>query len=126
METATKTSIQEKRSKLNAVSLKAKELREKLIEQADTPEKAETYAKMSINEIIVQFFYKTDKDNVFKTFKTWLKDGHAVRKGEKAFLLWGRKNQETQKPNGETQTEELEFFPITYVFSNNQVDPINR
>ena len=48
------------------------------------------------------------------------------QKGEKAFLLWGRKKQENTKPNGETTTEELEFFPLTYVFSNNQVKPLNN
>lgn len=118
--------IQEKRQQLNAVSIKAKEIKEKLILNAETDEKAELYAKMSINEIIVQFFYRTNKDYEFKTFRTWLKDGFVVNKGETAFLLWGRKKQEIKKPNGETKTEELEFFPITYVFSNNQVQPFQN
>ena len=110
-----KETIQEKRKRLHELSIKAKELQE-------TGEMAD----LTINQIIVEHFYKSDQDREFKTFKTWIKDGFAVRKGEKAFLLWGRKKQEVQKPSGETETEELEFFPITYVFSNNQVDPLKN
>jgi len=126
MATITKESIQEKRTRLNELSQRAKKLREKIIDSAETPEAAEKYAKMRVNQILVEFFYKSDKDQVFKTFKSWLKDGQVVNKGEKAFLLWGRKNQETTTPQGATKTEELEFFPITFVFSNNQVKPLKN
>ena len=85
-----------------------------------------TLEEMTVNQIIVNHIYKDDQNLNFDTFKGWLKKGFAVRKGEKAFLLWGRKKQTAIKPNGEERTEELEFFPVTYVFSNVQVDPLKN
>lgn len=80
---------------------------------------------MTVNQLIVEHIYKDEENKKFNTFKGWIKDGFSVRKGQKAFLLWGRKKQTVEKPNGEEKTEELEFFPITFVFSNKQVHPLN-
>ena len=81
---------------------------------------------MTINELIVSQIYKDEQNQSFNTFKGWIKNGYAVRKGEKAFLLWGRKKQNVEKPSGEQKTEELDFFPVSYVFSNAQVAPISN
>lgn len=84
---------------------------------------------MSINEVLVQEFYTDEKNQEFKTFLQWQKEGYKVKKGSEAFLVWGRpraiekaneaKSQNT--PEGEADDED-DFFPLCYLFSNNQVD----
>lgn len=122
METAErKESIQEKRERLKDLSSRAKAIREELIKKSKTPQQVEALEAMTINEIIVKYIYKDENNQNFDTFKGWIKNGFAVRKGEKAFLLWGRKKQTVEDAEGQEKTEELEFFPVTYVFSNQQV-----
>lgn len=122
--TEIKLTIQEKREKLKDLSSRAKAIREELLKKCENPEQVELMEAMTVNQIIVNHIYKDEDNSNFDTFKGWIKKGFAVRKGEKAFLLWGRKKQEVQNPHGETKTEELQFFPVTYVFSNKQVAPL--
>lgn len=81
---------------------------------------------MSVNEILVQEFY-TDKENTeFKTLLQWNKEGFKVKKGAVSFLVWGKprtkeKEQEEQNPPSEEEKED-EFYPLCYLFSNNQVE----
>lgn len=126
METAQKTTIQEKREILKDFSSRAKAIREELLKQCKHPEEEELIEAMTINQLIVEHIYTDEQHQKFNTFKGWIKDGFVVKKGEKAFLLWGRKKQEIEKPNGDQKTEELDFFPITFVFSNNQVEPLKN
>ncbi len=77
---------------------------------------------MKVNEILINEFY-TDEDNYeFKTFHDWLKEGKKVRKGEKAFLIWGKPR--TKEKETKTEEEKEEFYPICYLFSNNQVENV--
>lgn len=119
-------SIQEKRAKLREISAKAKEIKNQLIEDATTPEQALFYSAMSVNDVIIKYFYKSPEHQEFHTFKGWLKEGSCVKKGETAFLVWGRPKavQEQEKnPNAEND-DESEFFPVSYIFSNAQVQPL--
>lgn len=80
---------------------------------------------MSINEILVEVFY-TDKENFeFNTFKQWKQKGMNIKKGATAFLVWGskRKNKEVQAEPVSEDEKTFEFFPVCYLFSNNQVQP---
>lgn len=78
----------------------------------------------TINQAIVAECYTSKKHHEFKTFKQWSKEGFSVKKGEKAFLVWGRpkeaQEQEAGKP--EPNEDERTFFPIAFVFSNAQVE----
>ena len=80
-------------------------------------------AEMSINEILIKHFYTSEKDTEFKTLHQWNKDGFNVNKGSKAFLIWGKPKaiDKTENPDKEEATDEAEFFPICFLFSNNQV-----
>lgn len=121
-------SIQEKRQKLRELSQQAKALKETLIEGATTPENALYYSSLTVNDVIIKQFYKDDKNTEFHTFKGWLKEGHAVKKGEKAFLIWGRPKAVQDKEKGK-QTEEgdnTDFYPISFIFSNAQVEPLKE
>lgn len=80
-----------------------------------------------INEALIEA-YKDENNTEFKSYQEWLKEGYQVRKGEKAFLLWG-KPKEIEKTEGkeeqESKSEKEEgytYFPVAYVFSNAQVD----
>ncbi len=84
------------------------------------------------NDAIIAY-YKAQNQEIteFKTFHDWLKQGFAVRKGEKAFLIWGKplKKKETEKPqdvpNDAMTFNDLtdkKYYPICYLFSNLQVE----
>jgi len=79
---------------------------------------------LKVNDIIVNFIHKKGEHQEFKTFKGWLKDGKAVKKGEHAFLVWGRpkavQEQENGKPKEQEEPED-KFFPVSFIFSNAQV-----
>jgi hypothetical protein len=65
--------------------------------------------------------YKENGHGQLNTLKQWNQLGMAVRKGEKALLLWGQPKQ-IEKVNNETkEMDEFDFFPICYVFSDKQV-----
>lgn len=83
------------------------------------------------NDAIIGTVYKDAINQDFKSYKEWKKEGFQVRKGEKAFLLWGRPKEhqlegdkfETDKANKETKDEIHDsYFPVAYVFSNAQVE----
>lgn len=77
----------------------------------------------SVNEGLAMIYAEEGHRNL-KTFKEWLKVGKAVRKGEKALLLWGKplRKQKDQEPKPEDQDDQ-DFFPVAYVFSSKQVEP---
>lgn len=98
----------ENRQKLKALSQKAKAV------QDENPE-------MRINEILVSF-YTNPKNQIFKTLNDWKKEGFRVKKGSKAFLIWGRKRKASNHTK-DTEKDEFQFFPLCYIFSNDQVEP---
>lgn len=101
-----KTSIQEKREQLRILSAQAKML-------------VDVGAVDTINQgIIIGYTDATHQE--FKTLKQWNDAGFKVKKGEKAFLVWGKpkkSDKKTDEPHDET-----EFFPIAFIFSNAQVE----
>jgi len=119
METATKP-INVNREKLIVLSNAARELQQGGCEG------------MTINEILIEEFYSDETHREFHTFGDWKKKGMNIKKGEKAFLIWGRKRenkdaqpeqqQEQPKPAQEEQGEKYQFFPLCYLFSNAQVE----
>lgn len=78
----------------------------------------------SVNDALVLIYAMQGHDEVH-SFNQWKELGYVVKKGEKALLLWGepRKGlkQEKQQDN---EKDEFKFFPLAYVFSNKQVEPL--
>jgi antirestriction protein ArdC len=121
----------EKRAKLCVISTKARAIRQARAEKAETPEDQQFWAGCTLNYIIIQDFYKDEENQIFKTFKEWRKEGFQVRKGSKGFVVWGRKlkatDKKTAKKTGNSDDErEFKFFPISHVFSNNQVEELKN
>lgn len=124
METISK--IQEKRKQLIELSVKARKYKEEQIQFAETPEEVLFWTSININRLLINYFYETNGATEFKTFHDWKKQDAIIKKGEKAFLIWGqpRKASKTHEPINKTQEpteEQYEFWPICFLFSNKQV-----
>jgi len=78
----------------------------------------------SINEGLIEIYTKGDHKE-FKSYKKWKTDGMQVKKGEKAFLLWARpKGVGKIEDKAVQENKEEKFFPMAYVFSNAQIEPL--
>ncbi len=65
------------------------------------------------------------------TFDEWKERGYAVRKGQKAILLWGKprkkdKEQDEAADDASKTEPQEDFFPVCYVFSQMQVHSIGE
>lgn len=81
----------------------------------------------SVNEAIVEVYKKENEEiTELHTFLEWKDKGYRVKKGEKAFPIWGRKRKakKTVEKEGEEEEKEFKFFPVCYLFADNQVEPI--
>jgi hypothetical protein len=109
---------QNKKRALIALSKLAKEIQE-----------AEEEEERNINSILIEDFYTDAQNKEFNTFHEWIKKGLRVKKGEKAFLVWGRKRKNNQdQPTAEPKTEDekqFSFYPLCYLFSNAQVQELD-
>jgi hypothetical protein len=111
----TLTPIQEKRQKLKVLS---GELKESLLDGD------------KLNDLIVEH-YKEGNPEIegFNTYNGWRKEGFQVKKGEQAYLVWGRpkEQQEGEKAKEAAADEDGEkFYPVAFIFSNLQVRPIDQ
>lgn len=80
----------------------------------------------TVNEALV-IHYATQGHTELHSFRGWLQLGKVVRKGEKALLLWGEPKQtgKQEKEEGK-EDDDYKFFPLAYVFSNKQVEPLKQ
>lgn len=80
----------------------------------------------SVNAGLVEI-YAQEGHTEIHSFRRWLELGCVVRKGEKALLLWGepRKAANQEKTNDDDK-DEFNFFPLAYVFSQKQVQPLKQ
>lgn len=80
----------------------------------------------SINEALVDMYREQGHEEIH-SFKKWLELGYCVRKGEKALLLWGKpKEAVKQEKTKDDEDDEFKFWPLAYVFSDKQVDPLKQ
>ncbi len=101
-----------KREKLKEISKFAKSLQET------------EYPDLTINEILIDVIYQRENGErlTFDTFNGWRKRGKRVRKGEKAYLIWGKKREVPIQEAQEGDNDSFKFFPMAFVFSNEQVE----
>ena len=117
----------EKKEKLKILSEKARDLRQHLINKAPTLEQAEALAELRVNDILIEHFYKDEENNEFHSYKGWQELGYQVKKGSKSFVIWGRKRQNIDDKKAATEEkDQYKFFPLAFIFSNNQVEPITN
>jgi len=120
-------------NRLTRASETARKIKEKLMEEAPSQAVLIYLNSRPLNFFILNYVYKTEGITVFKKFNEWKQEGASVKKGEKAFPIWGQpvgKQKEVEAKskgeNYEASPEEYELYPICYVFSNLQVKPIER
>lgn len=107
------TTIQEKRDILKKISKPLQEL-------------AKCEAIESVNEGL-KAIYREDGHTILKTLRQWNQEGKRIKKGEHALCLWGKPKQREQETDNNTtekgndEENPLNFFPICYVFSNQQI-----
>lgn len=100
----TENTIQEKRTALKTISNLVKEK----VQAGEFP---------TINSAIVAKYAEGYQSVEFKTLKQWNEQGKRVKKGEKAFPIWGR----PQQKEIEETADEFKFYPVAYIFSSEQV-----
>jgi len=87
--------------------------------------------KYKVNDLLMMFVYNPNTSYTFNTFMGWKYEGYTVKKGVKAYLLWGQpiNKTRTDKTTGEIipgNDDDLEaaFFPLAYLFRDDQVNRI--
>ncbi len=119
----TKEQKQAIREKLSQMSQRARDYREKLMQEA--AEKGEDMRVIALsgtplNDFIIELFYEGEKHE-FNTFKGWLEAGKVVKKGEKGYVIWGRPIKGEQKNEEKEVEKTYKMFPISYIFRDDQV-----
>jgi len=119
------------RAALMTLSRKAGEYRKQKIAKAKSNIEALAAASMTINSIVLSY-YQADNQGAteWNTFKQWKEQGYSVKKGEKAFYIWGAprriNKKDEHKQEGEISADDLEskaeFWPLCALFNNLQVE----
>ena len=105
----------EKKQLLKSISIQAKEA----IELGTTDE-------ATVNSVLISWL-TNEEHTEFNGFWQWRKLGFKVKKGEKAFFVWSKKLKGTDKAEtAEGEDKEFSFFSLAYLFSNAQVEPLNK
>ena len=81
----------------------------------------------TVNEGLANY-YATEGHTELKSYRKWRESGFQVKKGSEALLFWGeplskQKAAETP-PDTDTEGKKDAFFPLAYVFSQKQVEPL--
>jgi len=101
--------VKAKRKELSALS----QLIKQQIEIGDL--EAET-----VNEGLIET-YSDGEEVEFNTFHQWKDKGFKIKKGSKAFLVWGKPRQ-VPVPDSDDEDDEFKFWPLCYLFSEEQVE----
>lgn len=89
----------------------------------------------SVNEYLLQLYFQQEgKKSEFNSYKKWRKLGFQVKKGESAFLVWGKpkaieteaEKQEAQEDNEGEDSKKKDFYPLAYLFSSKQVENLKK
>lgn len=77
----------------------------------------------TINQGLITL-YASQGHSDLKTLRQWNEAGKRVKKGEHALLLWGKpkERKRMEQPEDGKEVDSLDFFPICFVFSVNQVE----
>jgi hypothetical protein len=130
-QTAEHTELKNRQIQFNRLveaSHTAREIKLRMINEAPTENAALYYTLQPINFYLLNYVYNAKGITGFKKFNEWKQAGAIVKKGSKAFPIWGQpigaQKEEAAESKGENYTatdEENTRFPMCYVFSNLQV-----
>ncbi len=108
--------------------IETKEKRQQLSELSTTVKPLVTSGQFdNVNEAVIETFYRKEGNTEFNTYKQWKEKGFQVRKGEKAYFVWAKPLAALQAEQGkETDEDSRKYFPLCFLFSNRQVEPIKQ
>ena len=72
-----------------------------------------------VNDLLFWFAYDPDDVRTWKSFNGWKREGFTVRKGSKAFPVWG--HPVTSTKTDDAGEHEDSFFPLAFLFNEKQV-----
>jgi hypothetical protein len=113
-----------KREELLRLSAQARELKERLILEAKDENEAFYWATKTLNFLMLRYFYHIPEKMEMNTFHQWKEKGYLIKKGEKGTAIWGqplRAQREQANPEEESESGGMEYFPMCFLFSKNQV-----
>lgn len=80
----------------------------------------------TVNEALLDLYRQQEgTEATFNTFREWKEMGYSIKKGERAFLVWGRPKDAQRvetHPDESGEADEYKFFPLAFLFSSNQVE----
>lgn len=96
----------------------------------------------TINEMLRAYYEKQNNITELNTFDQWKEKGYQVRRGEKAYLFWGKPKSRQQQPTAQAEPSEDEqgeqaqqvepltakqndYFPLCYLFDISQCHKAN-
>lgn len=95
---------------------------------------ATTGEKPTVNEILLMMYKEQTGCNDFRRFNEWKAAGYKVKKGEKAFRVWGapirakkasEDSQADDAKEGEGEDSSYKHWPMCCLFNESQVEPMN-
>jgi hypothetical protein len=105
---------------LREKSTQARKLRVTMINEAlsvgNRPE-ADRIAMTKLNDVLLDMYRDDTGAREFKTLAEWNRNGYRVKRGERAFYLWGGKRKAINE-----QGNEYHYFSLCWVFSDRQVE----
>lgn len=116
------------REKLLLLSADAKALKEKMIQESESPEDAFWWTAQTLNSIMLKYFYKVPEGMELGTFHQWKAKGCMIKKGEKALIIWGQPLKAQRAEQAEAKGQEVleedesgDYFPMCFLFRADQV-----
>ena len=92
----------------------------------------------TINEMLRAYYAKQANITELNTFDQWKEKGYQVRRGEKAFLFWGKPKSRQQQPTEPSEDEseqaqqvepltarQNDYYPLCYLFDISQCHKMN-
>lgn len=74
----------------------------------------------TVNEGLKEI-YAEEGHTILKSLRQWNDDGKRVKKGERALMLWGSPRKFEVVDEETAEVDEMDYYPICFVFSNLQV-----
>ena len=76
----------------------------------------------TVNEGLIEMYQKETGAREFNSFLGWKEKGKSVKKGSKAVCVWGApRKYEIEKDAEQAEIKAFRFFPLAYLFGDNQV-----
>jgi len=79
-----------------------------------------------VNEWVLDHYREENPEiSEFNTFNQWKEKGCSVKKGSKAFVIWGsprKGKKQEESPKDDSTEDEYKFFPLSYLFADTQVE----